>query len=237
MALKRNIRGGVPSPYPRFLFHGLRSAQLLASLVVSGIMVYFMYYLRAENIAIPWTFILLLTVSIATILALLVTIILYNFTYLSPRFNWLLNGGISILWALGFALLSWSISTSHVLAKTCSKEVWGGAAAAGVCRDYKALWAMTLCGTVSTFAALALDIKTEWTTTRQGVYAIPEDDKDAQKLNELKSMRVKSEGYEAPEEQRHTGHADGFEQELDIGYHNRYGAEADTHGPLGREGK
>jgi len=46
MVLKRNIRGGVPSPYPRFLFHGLRSAQLLSSLVVSGIMGYFMYHLR-----------------------------------------------------------------------------------------------------------------------------------------------------------------------------------------------
>jgi len=46
MVLKRNKRGGRPSPYPRFLFHGLRSAQLLGSIVVSGIMCYFMYYLR-----------------------------------------------------------------------------------------------------------------------------------------------------------------------------------------------
>jgi len=228
MVLKRNIRGGVPSPYPRFLFHGLRSAQLLSSLVVSGIMGYFMYHLRDENLAIPWTFILLMTVSVATILALLVTIIIYNFTYLSPRFNWLLNGGISILWALGFALLSWSISTSHVLSKVCSRQVWGGEAEASICRDYKALWAMTLCGTVSTFAALALDIKTEWTTTRRGIYAIPEDDKDAQKMNEMKSMRVKSEGYEAPEDQRDIGLGGGLEQEMDIGYHNRYGAEEEV---------
>jgi hypothetical protein len=49
MALKRNKRGGRPSPYPRFLFHGLRSAQLLSSVVVSGIMCYFMYYLRSSR--------------------------------------------------------------------------------------------------------------------------------------------------------------------------------------------
>jgi hypothetical protein len=52
--LKRNVRGGVPSPYPRFLFHGLRCAQLIAAVVVSGIMSYFVYYLRTW--AIPATF-------------------------------------------------------------------------------------------------------------------------------------------------------------------------------------
>jgi len=79
--------------------------------------------------------------------SLLLTILLYNLTYLSPRFNLLLNGSISVGWALGLALLSWSISTSGVLAKTCSPKIWDGEAGAGVCRDYKALWAMTLCGT------------------------------------------------------------------------------------------
>tara|TARA_R110002060_G_scaffold20347_1_gene27709 strand:- start:65 stop:337 length:273 start_codon:yes stop_codon:yes gene_type:complete len=85
-----------------------------------------------------------------------------------------------------------------------------------------------MCNRVSTFAALALDIKTEWTTTRRGIYAIPEDDKDAQKMNEMKSMRVKSEGYEAPEDQRDIGLGGGLEQEMDIGYHNRYGAEEEV---------
>jgi hypothetical protein len=89
----------------------------------------------------------LLTVSLGTVAALLITIILYNFTYLSPRFNMVLNGGLSFIWALGLALLSWSVSTSHVLQKQCTGKVWGGDAEAGVCRDYKALWSMTLVGT------------------------------------------------------------------------------------------
>jgi hypothetical protein len=48
MVLKRNVRGGVPSPYPRFLFHGLRSAQLIAAIIVSGIIAYFIHYLRTH---------------------------------------------------------------------------------------------------------------------------------------------------------------------------------------------
>ena len=43
--LKRNVRGGKPSDYPRWPFHGLRCAQLLSSMTVSGIMAYFIYYL------------------------------------------------------------------------------------------------------------------------------------------------------------------------------------------------
>ncbi|CAL3968567.1 hypothetical protein PZA11_004119 [Diplocarpon coronariae] len=228
MTIKRNVRGGVPSPYPRFIFHGLRSAQLLASIVVSVIMGYFMYNLRIENLKIPWTFILLLAVSTGTILALLVTIILYNFTYLSPIFNWQLNGGISIFWVLGFALLSWSVRTSHVIEKQCTREVWGGDAAAGVCRDYKALWAMTLCGTVSTLAALTLDVHTQRKTTRRGVYAIPEDDRDIHRLREKRDLRVRNAGYEAPREQRkfkYLGREPTFELENDTVYHNRYGSE------------
>jgi len=80
-------------------------------------------------------------------LSLLVTILLYNLTYLSPKFNLMLNGSISLGWALGLTLLSWSISTSGVLVKSCSAKFWDGEAEAGVCRDYQALWAMTLCGT------------------------------------------------------------------------------------------
>jgi hypothetical protein len=91
----------------------------------------------------------LLTISLVTIASLLITILLYNFMYLSPLLNTILNGTITFFWALGLALLSWSVSTSHVLQKQCTGKVWGGEAEAGVCRDYKALWSMTLCGDVS----------------------------------------------------------------------------------------
>ena len=92
---------------------------------------------------------------------------------------------------------------------------------------------------MSTFLALALDIHTHRRTTRKGIYVLPEDDKDAQRLNDLKCTRVRSEGYEAPREQsaldlslseRRVPFQD--EDGGDIGYHNRYGAPEQTHGPL-----
>ncbi|KAE8449802.1 hypothetical protein EG329_007278 [Mollisiaceae sp. DMI_Dod_QoI] len=240
--LHRNVRGGVPSPYPRFLFHGLRSAQLIASVVVSGIMAYFIYYLRMLNPS--WRMNVwderdaqLLSVSLATILALTTTILFYNFTYLSPSFNLFVNSSISLFWALGFALLSWSVSTSNVLAKACTGKVWGGEAEAGVCRDYKALWGMTLVGTISTLAALSLDISTQRRVTRRGIYNLPEDDRDAQsqRLADLKSksVRARTKGYEAPKEQSDVttrglglGRADGVWRDEHLEeYHSGYGAD------------
>ena len=73
---------------------------------------------------------------------------------------------------------------------------------------------------MSTFAALCLDVHTNRKSLRQGKYLLPEDDKDAQRLNDMKSMRVKSGGYEAPSPESAPG---GSVFEQDIGYHNRYG--------------
>lgn len=89
----------------------------------------------------------LLSVSVATMLALVVTITLYNFTYLSPRFNLILNGGIALGWGLGMGLLTWSIAASKVLQKQCTAQQFGSEAGAGVCKEYKSLWASTFCGT------------------------------------------------------------------------------------------
>ncbi|KAH6683467.1 hypothetical protein B0J14DRAFT_468056 [Halenospora varia] len=223
--VKRNVRGGKPSDYPRIPFHLLRTAQLLSSATVSAIMGYFMYFLKKEHYNLPWTFILLLAVSCFTILALTITIILYNFTFLSPRFNTVLNGGLSVLWAVGMGMLTWSIASSNVLAKQCSAKVWSGEAQAGVCRDYKALWSMTLVGAVSTFAALALDIHTWTKTTKRGAYVLPEDDKVALKMK-APPRGGRQEGFE-PTRDVHGQGSMMFEQEreIDIGYHNRYGAD------------
>ena len=47
-----------PSHYPRVPFHLLRFGQLLSSLVVGGIMSFFMYHLTHDHWKTPWTFIL-----------------------------------------------------------------------------------------------------------------------------------------------------------------------------------
>ena len=64
---------------------------------------------------------------------------------------------------------------------------------------------------------------------------MPEDDKDAQRLNDMKSMRVRSEGYDAPKDQAAVSNT--VLEETDIGYHSRYGAEEEerevvSHSPL-----
>lgn len=46
-----------PSHYPRFLFHGIRTVQLISSVIVGGIMSYFMYHLTHDHWTTPWTFI------------------------------------------------------------------------------------------------------------------------------------------------------------------------------------
>jgi hypothetical protein len=188
-----------PSHYPRLIFHTLRCAQLLSAIVVSGIMCYFMYYLHREHYLIPWTFITLIVISIVTMASLLVTIILYNFTFLSPKFNLSLNTTISIFWALGLALLTWSLNPT--LHKACDSEHWGSEAGMMVCRVYKTLWSFTLCGFVSTILALCLDIHTNRKATKLGVYVLPEDDKNALKMQEMKPARVMNGGYELPKEQ------------------------------------
>ena len=88
---------------------------------------------------------------------------------------------------------------------------------------------------VSTFLALALDWHTHRRTVSRGTYNLPEDDKDAQRLTDLKSIRVRSKGYDAPKDQAAVSTT--LFEESDIGYHNRYGAEEDEreavpHSPL-----
>jgi hypothetical protein len=79
-------------------------------------------------------------------------------------------------------------------------------------------------------AALFLDITTQTKINKLGKYNRPEDDKDAQRLNDLKTPRMRAAGYEAP------GMEWTNEHEQDIGYHNRYGAdEVEPHGPLMEE--
>ena len=67
---------------------------------------------------------------------------------------------------------------------------------------------------------------------------MPEDDKDAQKLNDLKaipSVRVLKDGYDVPTEQDSVIMEIGPTWQIpeeDIAYHNRYGTEEEAHGPV-----
>jgi len=157
-----------PTHYPFVPFHLLRSAQLVSALIVASIMLYFLWHLTHDHYRLPWTFILLLAVSLLTILSLSTTIVLHCCCGLNPRLNVCLNGCLLVLWSVGFALLSWW--SSGTLSHVCNKSNWEDETGIMVCRIYKALFAFTLLGFVSTFAAALLDVFVFRRATTRGKY-------------------------------------------------------------------
>ncbi|OJD36651.1 marvel domain-containing protein 2 [Diplodia corticola] len=157
-----------PTHYPRITFHSLRSAQLLAAAVVTCVLAFFVDQLHRDGYSIPWTFLLLLTVSVLTLLFLCLTLVQHCCCGLNPRLNLLLNSGLLVIWTLGFALLSWW--SSGTMGHVCNKANWHDDDGIMICRIYKALFSFSLLGLVSTLAALLLDIYVFKRSTRRGKY-------------------------------------------------------------------
>jgi hypothetical protein len=133
-----------PSPYPALAFHGIRLAQLLASLVVSAGMWYFLWNLIHEDFETPRTFWTLLAAAVFTKIALAGTLLIYLLFGLSPFVNLCLNGLLLALWASGFAFLWYW--TRKTLSDVCSAKTWGDDTGVMVCRMYKALFAFAALG-------------------------------------------------------------------------------------------
>ncbi|KAF2825187.1 hypothetical protein CC86DRAFT_467700 [Ophiobolus disseminans] len=155
-----------PTHYPKLPFHIIRSAQLLSSTVVACIMFYFLKELAKDNFRLPWTFILLVVVSLLTIFSLTTTIVLHCFYGLNPVLNTLLNSGLALLWAVSFSLLSWW--SSGTLSHVCSRDNWDSELGMSVCRLYKALFSFSLLGLLSTLVALVLDVHVQRQATARG---------------------------------------------------------------------
>jgi hypothetical protein len=89
---------------------------------------------------------------------------------------------------------------------------------------------------IATCSALALDLRTYKKTHRKGVYALPEDDKDAQMLKELPQTTARETRYEPLKERIQattpTAPMSPFHDESDIGYHSGYGHAEQAWGPL-----
>ncbi|KAF2091866.1 hypothetical protein K490DRAFT_22372, partial [Saccharata proteae CBS 121410] len=157
-----------PTHYPRIPFHILRSAQLISSLVVASVMLYFIANLSHDGYGVPWTFIFLTTVSFLTIVFLSATIVLHCCYGLKPRLNIALNTSLLTIWTVGFALLArWS---SPTLGHVCSKVTWHNEDGIMICRIYKALFAFSMLGFLSTTSALLLDIYVWKRSIRRGKY-------------------------------------------------------------------
>ncbi|KAF2273614.1 uncharacterized protein EI97DRAFT_147251 [Westerdykella ornata] len=168
-----------PTSYPVLIFHIVRSAQLISAVVVASILSYFLWQLHHDNYRLPWTFILLLTVALLTLLFLSATTFLHCFHGLNPLFNIALNSILFVLWALGFSLLTrW---TSGTLAHVCNVKTWDDNTGIMICRIYKALFSFSLFGVISSLLALLLDIHVQRKTTQRGKFTAlqPVDNKHA----------------------------------------------------------
>lgn len=75
-------------------------------------------------------------------LALLVTMLFYACTYLSPKFNVILNACIAVLWLVAVGLLSYALR--NTLNKACNIKTWATQSGILICHDYKILWVCTL---------------------------------------------------------------------------------------------
>ncbi|TKA26821.1 hypothetical protein B0A50_04267 [Salinomyces thailandicus] len=159
-----------PSHYPRIPFHAIRFAQLLSSIIVGGVMSYFIWHLTHDHWQTPWTFIWLTAASLFSIAALSFTILLHCCTGLNPRLNLVVNGVLTVLWGLSWSLLTWYMSGT--LRNMCDVEHWHEDVGIMVCRIYKALFTFTLLGLLSTLAALGLDIYVRRQQTRRGIYRL-----------------------------------------------------------------
>ncbi|CBX96165.1 hypothetical protein IAQ61_001340 [Plenodomus lingam] len=177
-----------PAQYPTIAFHGIRCAQLVSSAVVASIMLYFCSELARDEYQLPWTFLLLFSVSLLTIIALVATIAMHCFYGLNPVLNIALNSLLAILWALAFALLAWW--SSGTLAHVCNVENWESDMGIAVCRLYKALFSFTLFGLLSTLLALVLDVRVQRSATERGRF---------QQLDALGSVgKIDDQGPEHP---------------------------------------
>jgi MFS family permease len=156
-----------PVQYPRVPFHSVRSAQLVSSIIVSGILSYFVWQLNHDKFYIPWTYLLvsilacrsshphfkdsqpdfllqLLTVSGLTTLSLLITIVLHLYTGIHPHTNMITNSILLVIWAVGFALYTWW--SSGTLTHACNKQNWRNSIGIRVCQLFKVLFTFTLVG-------------------------------------------------------------------------------------------
>ncbi|KAF2014525.1 hypothetical protein BU24DRAFT_451542 [Aaosphaeria arxii CBS 175.79] len=141
--------------FPFLPLYFVRAAQLASSLVVFFILWYFLWVLRKDGAPIPWTFILLLSISATTITALWITSMHHFFSNWHPHLNTWLNGALFACWAAGFSSFAWW--SRGTLTHACDKLNWGSQMGVNICRCYKTLFSFALIALVSTIVAVGLD--------------------------------------------------------------------------------
>jgi len=156
------------SPYPGFLFHVIRTAQLLAAVVVSADVVYFSLHLMHGRYKLPWMFYFLQGAASLTILTIAVTSILYCCHRLHALYNAIVNIILFIIWSVGFSLLTNNMRGT--LLRQCTIHMWGDSTGVRVCQLYKIMFSLSALGVASTLAAFILDIVVHRRAASRGKY-------------------------------------------------------------------
>ncbi|OCK78144.1 hypothetical protein K432DRAFT_357315 [Lepidopterella palustris CBS 459.81] len=145
-----------PTFFPKGIFYSFRVCQLLAATIVGGTNFYFVSQTHHDRFHFFEWFSVLQAAALVTIITVVVTSMLQ----LRQRLSALLDGGVNIvvsmLWVVGFGLLSEAMGES--ILETCTWGNWGYRGGVRICKLYKLLFAASLFGVVSTIAAFILDI-------------------------------------------------------------------------------
>ncbi|KAL6249139.1 hypothetical protein RBB50_004202 [Rhinocladiella similis] len=183
-----------PQVYPRLAFHVIRAIAFISAAIVSGILIYFCIQLKHDGFKLPWTFIVILLSSLLSLLALLVTSLIYAFAFLNPLLNLISNSSILLVWTVGIALLTYNMYGT--LGHSCSRTNWANNDGMMICRTYKAFYSFNIFGWLAQVALIILDIRSRRKQTALGRYnrmmmasggaAAAADDKDKDvRLNDL----------------------------------------------------
>ncbi|RAH46917.1 uncharacterized protein BO95DRAFT_99377 [Aspergillus brunneoviolaceus CBS 621.78] len=160
-----------PSHYPAIPFHIIRATGLISTFIVGIILAVFITNLHSHGYKLPWAFLVIKQLLIATVLTLLnyiLTTLTHCFYGLSPRLSLTTNSILLVLWLISLGLLSYSLA--HTILTSCTTTYWGTSTGINVCRIYKALFAFTILATAAHIAAVVLDVIVRRRQTRLGEY-------------------------------------------------------------------
>lgn len=152
----------VLSTYRRIPCLATAALQLISSLIVFGIMLYFVSTLRGSHMLVPWTFIIVspfplkiskffikidlfilnvvqnLIVSMISTISLSVMLFVYYPAAPPSKRSFILNGVLICLWVVAFVILTNSMKST--ITSKCSVTNWGNGTGVMVCRLYKTLF-------------------------------------------------------------------------------------------------
>ncbi|KAK5321261.1 hypothetical protein LTR93_006504 [Exophiala xenobiotica] len=157
-----------PQVYPRLAFHIIRAIAFISAAIVAGILTYFCIQLNHDGFKLPWTFVLILLATLLSLLALLVTTLVYSCAFLNPLVNLFSNVLILLVWTVGLALLTYNMYGA--LGHSCSRSNWANDDGMMVCRTYKALYSFGVFGWLAQIALIVLDIRSRRRQTALGRY-------------------------------------------------------------------